>query len=414
MIKLLKRFVFTWFKSYFRRWWIFTSASFLPRLFKQQQELEIFLSLSDPYSFMLVQALPDLEHRFNVKIKLYLMYENSGKKYAAKMWRPWAIKDANLTAEQYGFTKITQEPTSQSLATGSQLWQLKTKTVANAIDVFKNTWLNAYDEHFSLSTPVMNFQIKNQLKQHNKGHYQSASILFAGEWYLGIERLDHLEHRLTRIDLAKTATTFRYNKHNLQYKSDIQAKHPIEAYVSIRSPYSYIGWLQVKKVAQTYNAPLKIKLILPMLMRGIDVPIEKQRYILFDALREARVKKLAIGRFQDPVGQGVINCYALFPYAEKENKAVDYIDAIFHAVYVDGVDLAKIANVQKICRQLNIDYDAALAYAIGHDWQQLIDTNQKDLESLGFWGVPCFTYDNVACWGQDRLYRIEQEIMKGS
>ena len=85
MNKLLKRFVVAWFKSYFRRWWIHTYYSFIPKILRKKQALDIFLSLSDPYSFVLVQTLPDLEKRFRVKINLFLMYENSDIKYAAKL-----------------------------------------------------------------------------------------------------------------------------------------------------------------------------------------------------------------------------------------------------------------------------------------------------------------------------------------
>ena len=49
--------------------------------------------------------------------------------------------------------------------------------------------------------------------------------------------------------------------------------------------------------------------------------------------------------------------------------------------------------------------------AIGEDTKLMIDANQQQIEQLGFWGVPCFTFQNVACWGQDRLFLIEQAIL---
>ena len=29
---------------------------------------------------------------------------------------------------------------------------------------------------------------------------------------------------------------------------------------------------------------------------------------------------------------------------------------------------------------------------------------------MGYWGVPCFVYEDSNCWGQDRLWQIEQAI----
>ena len=416
MDKLLKGFAVCWFKSDVRRWWLHAYYNFIPKLLHKKQSLDVFLALSDPYSFVLVQTLPALEKRFHVKINLFLMYEKNQVSQTGKLWREWTITDANHFAHLYGLQAITQEPEIRSLVTGQQVWQLQSKNVANAISLFKQTWLNQFTEFYGPSTPVINFQIKNQQKQIRKGHYQSASIYFAGEWYVGVERLGHLEQRLNKIGVSIDKPESLFNKHHLTYQPSA-AKLPqteLTVYLSICSPYSYLGWLQAVKLSQSYQIPIKAKLVLPLLMRGIQVPIEKQRYILFDALREARVKNLPVGKLTRPLADGVTAIYRIFPYMESINKSFDYLNAIFSAVYVEGLDLAKADNLKKICLAIDVDYEQALQYSATHDWQLMIDANQQQIEQLGFWGVPCFTFQNVACWGQDRLFLIEQAILNST
>ncbi|MGJ8693798.1 MAG: DsbA family protein [Thalassotalea sp.] len=362
---------------------------------------------------MLVQLLPEFSARFNVRFELYLMYEHSEINYASKLWREWAIKDANQFAQCYGLVPIKQAPLTKSLVTGQQLWQLETKNIPNAAEIFDKTWHNLFTEFFAPSTPVISFQIKNQQRQLRKGHYQSASLYFAGEWYVGIERLDHLEHRLNKVNYHKGPAEFKYNLHHLRYLEDFVSNKDDELtiYLSIHSPYAYLGWLQAQKLCQHYRIALRVKIVLPLLMRGINVPIEKQRYVLFDAIREARVKDLPIDDYFEPIVAGVINSYQVFPFAEQQNKAVAFIDAIFNAIYVQGRDLSKVRNIKAICRAIDLNYDEAISYALEHDWQKVTDENQKQLEQLGFWGVPCFTFGQTSCWGQDRLFQIENAIL---
>ena len=54
-------------------------------------------------------------------------------------------------------------------------------------------------------------------------------------------------------------------------------------YLSFRSPYTYIAAERVKALAGAYGAALKLRFVLPMVMRGMQVPRTKSIYILKDA-----------------------------------------------------------------------------------------------------------------------------------
>lgn len=204
-----------------------------------------------------------------------------------------------------------------------------------------------------------------------------------------------------------------YDKNNLQLYDNKGAavESNIEAFISLNSPFAYLGLVQAKKLSDKYHVPLTIKPLVPISMRGIVIPEYKKRYMLLDAAREAKKLNIAFKGYVNPLNQGVINTYKLFLFAEKENKSYEFIEAAFEAIYVIAIDLSIEQNIKKICVQVGIDYDDAIEYAKENDWQQWSDNNHLILNDMGLWGVPCFRYKEVSCWGQDRLVQIEDAIL---
>jgi 2-hydroxychromene-2-carboxylate isomerase len=398
-------------KKFAIKLWQYMHASIMNKLLKRQPRVEVYLSISDPYSYLLLQLLPKLADKTDAKFDLYLMYESLQAQHNNKLWRTWALKDANQLAKLYNLPRIKHTPSESALINGQQLWQLKVKTLSNALTIFHQTWQDNFTENYAPSTPVITHQLSNQHRQMKKGHYAAGSLLFAGEWFVGIERLHYLETALAKQNLREDEKLF--TKQLLAFKSiKYQTPPPqaIHAYISLTSPYSYISWQEVKKLSEHYQVTLKANIVLPLLMRGHKIPLAKQRYILFDARREALYKKVNVNQYADPIGQGIINSYELFPYVEQQQKTLAYIDALFEAIYVKGKDLANLKHIKNICQALDIDYQTAVIYNQTNDWQQITENHQKTLNMHGFWSAPCFTFSNIACRGQDRLWLIEQAI----
>jgi 2-hydroxychromene-2-carboxylate isomerase len=411
-----------WLRSQCRVFFLSCKYLYWPSLFADKPIVEVYLALNDPHSFMLVQVLEDLERRFNIKLKLFLIYETvPGVTIDPKLMRNWALKDANYIAQQYNLKSIEQYPSTKALVTGQQIWQLSPKTVEHAVMIFNQTWFDQFDFYYNTSTPLINFQIKNLQRLVGKGHYLPATLFFAGDWFVGIDRLIHLEERLTKLGLNTAEESHKYTESLLVNPSHIdniiipkppnnETSPSCEVFVSLRSPYSYLGFEKAKSLALKYHVPLVIKPILPMVMRGLNMPINKARYIYTDAHREAKLAKIPFHTFNDPIGKGIVNCYEIFSYAEYKGKAVEFISAAFEAIYVKNIDVTQHHVIKLICQSIDLDYTEALAYAKEHDWQQWSDVNQADLEQLGFWGVPCFKYKETYCWGQDRLVQIENAM----
>jgi 2-hydroxychromene-2-carboxylate isomerase len=396
----------------------------LGRLFGQPAQAEVYLALNDPHSFMLVQMLARLEGKYALKLKVFFIWGAlPGVTIAPELHRQWAIKDANLIAEQHQLVKIDQVPSLMLQSTGQQEWQLLVNNINNAEQVFLRTWSDAYSEHYLTSTPTITHQVKNQARLEEKGHYSAATIYFSGDWFAGVDRLFHFESRLQQLGLiasvskelatdakdAKELASTEFSDFKLQPIINTQ-QQPLEIFLSLRSPYSYLGFVQAMALAERYQLELVIKPVLPLLMRGASIPIAKQKYIYLDALREAKKLNIEFNGFVDPIGAGVINAYGMFAWAEQQGKAKEYILACFRAIYVDNIDLSETKNVEAIIDGLALDYEQASTYQAEHSWQQWADNNQAELTKLAFWGVPCFKLENSSYWGQDRIQFLDKEI----
>lgn len=383
------------------------------KLFRNEPTAEVYLALTDPYSYMLVQVLPELEQRFKLSFKIYFVAgTNHDISANSKLWQAWSRNDVNQLAKRYQLDEIMQYPNVDDINTGQQEWQLLPKTVANAVNVFRKTWRGQYDDIYALSTPVINALLNNQETQKHRGHYLPATIRFMNQWYWGIDRLSHFETLLNQQQLNITNDSFRYLQTQLVFANiGHKQQETVTAYLSLRSPYSYLGLIQAQKLASHYQLTLNIKLLMPMVMRGLSVSRLKQKCIFTDAVREAKAKDIPFHKFADPIGEGVINSYQFFYYAKYCECEVEYLLALFQAVYVDGVDLSKLRNVKKILLHIGLDVEAALHFSKHNPWQASIDENDNHLSEKGFWGVPVFEYRELSVWGQDRLWQIEQAII---
>lgn len=176
----------------------------LPLSLNEKPRADVYLSLNDPNSFMLLQVLLNIENRFNIHFNLYLVSETtSSSKVSVTLLKQCMLNDANFTAEKYNLTKVDTYPEAKNLITGQQSWLLSVKSISDALNVFNDTWFGQYEDDYPLSTPVISAQIKNQRRLYKKGYFAPGAILFCGVWFIGVDRLKDLEKDLEGKGLIK-------------------------------------------------------------------------------------------------------------------------------------------------------------------------------------------------------------------
>jgi 2-hydroxychromene-2-carboxylate isomerase len=106
----------------------------------------------------------------------------------------------------------------------------------------------------------------------------------------------------------------------------------------------------------------------------------------------------------------VERCYALFEYARSLGREVDYMRTYARAVNAEGIRSETDAGLKVIVECAGLDWQTAKTLLNDESWRQWAEDNRKAMYKCGLWGVPSFRYGQASCWGQDRLWVIEQEI----
>ena len=255
----------------------------------------------------------------------------------------------------------------------------------------------------------------NALRQ-QLGHYLGATFFYGGEWYWGIDRLHHLEVRLKALgtqhsgalDLMFPPST------DLQDSVPINPPPTIDLYVSLRSPYSAIVAPRVFELGRRTGAKVRLRFVLPMAMRGLPVPLNKRLYISRDAAREAWVRRVDFGRLNDPIGKPTERGLALIPFAERAGKGESFLLSFMRGVWAEGINAGSDSGLRHIVERADLDWSQACLALKDQGWRKTAEQNRQDLFRLGLWGVPSFHVGDVAVWGQDRLWAVEDELLKGS
>lgn len=249
------------------------------------------------------------------------------------------------------------------------------------------------------------------------GHYLSAMFYFEGEWYWGVDRLHFLEERLHGVGLSKSKGPFK----PIAPVKEVAFTGPpgsakgatLDYFLSFRSPYTYLAAPRVRKLAEHYGAELRLRFVLPMVMRGLPVPLVKRFYITLDTKREAERLGMPFGTAVDPVGRPTERGLAVLHHAIKAGKGPEFAESFLRGVFAEGIDAGSDKGLRKLARRADLDHDLVERALKNESWRQVAEANRTELFSLGLWGVPSFRVNaNRPHWGQDRLWVIEQELQQ--
>ena len=197
--------------------------------------------------------------------------------------------------------------------------------------------------------------------------------------------------------------------------SNSAAEITLEYFPSLRSPYTAISFDRVMALADRTGVKLVFRPVMPMMMRGVPAPRAKQIYVMTDAAREGRAAGSPFGRMVDPFGEPVLRAFSLLPLMLAEGKVREFIGRYLQAAWVDGIDITTEKGLKQVVTDIGLDWQQARESMNNSQWEELLEANVNDMLDAGLWGVPSFRVisdgaPTFSCWGQDRLWRVEQEI----
>ena len=331
--------------------------------------IEFYHDPSDPYSQLLELALFALEKRYKIQITKHLV--GPPDKEAAPerdKLQTYAKLDASRLAQRAGF-----------------------------------------DFEYAEIAPAENTsQADERLEAF--GHYQGGMLYYGDEWYWGLDRLHYLEVRLSALGLRKEASTDFIYAPPIVPSGMGNTGAELHWYVSFRSPYSAIVRDRVKALTDAYGATLKLRFVLPMVMRGLPVSPLKKKYIPRDTAREAHRLSIKFGRICDPVGKPVELAYSLLPWAREQGRDYEYAQSWLSGVWAEGIDAGNKRGLRKIVERAGLDWADAKTILGTETWRAEAEANRVEMMNYGIWGVPSFRIGDTITWGQDRLWVIEDKL----
>ena len=194
----------------------------------------------------------------------------------------------------------------------------------------------------------------------------------------------------------------------------------LDFYFEFASPYGYLASLRIDAIAAAYEREVTWRPIMLgaafKLVGGapnMNLPL-KGPYLLHDAPRFARLLDVP---FKLPP---VMPCNSLAASrafwwldAQDHDMAKGYAQAVYHAHWGEGRDIATAAQVAEIAAPLGIE--AAALVAATQDpaiKARLKEETDRSLER-GVFGSPFVFVDDEPFWGADRIDQIERWLATG-
>ena len=395
--------------------------------------VEYFHQPEDGYSHLAAQLLQRLAERYDIELDCHLVEGPRGKNVPEpELLLQLSRYDAFQIAPEYGlsFPEHTAAPDADLLQQAGCILAAQDAAgfVGCAARVGRALWADDAAAMQSLAAEVGSADRAQTAKRIAAGterrtelkHYSGAMFYYAGEWYWGVDRLDHLEQRLAELGADRQPGQPLIAPRPVFNAADARdnGSLTLEFYASLRSPYTAIVFDNAIALARDSGVTLSLRPVLPMVMRGAPMTREKGMYIFLDTAREARAAGVPFGKFADPIGAPVRRCYSLYPWAAEQGLGGALMSSFLRHAFAEGVNTNTDAGLRKVVESAGLDWSAAQQHLGQPGWEPVLEENRLEMYAAGLWGVPSFRLldENgeavLALWGQDRLWRIAREIQR--
>ena len=395
--------------------------------------VEYFHQVDDGYSHLAAQVLADLAERYDIDLVCHLVRGPQGHNVAEpQLLLQLSRYDAFHVAPEYGL-QFPEHPhaldTSMvELANAVLAAQGNDRFIECAADVGDALWSGDAQRLQELASSLgcasdgdreVRLESDTARRMELK-HYSGAMFYYGEEWYWGVDRLYHLEKRLAALGADRKSGARLLAPRPALDAGPLRdnGSLTLEIYASLRSPYTAIAFDRAVKLAQDTGVQLRVRPVLPMVMRGVPATREKGFYIFSDTTREALEADVPYGNFYDPIGGPVRRAYALYPWACQHGRGNELLSSFLRAAFSLGINTNSNRGLRKVVEAAGLDWRAAQQHLSDSDWEALVEDNRTAMYDAGLWGVPSFRLLNdqgqqlLALWGQDRLWLFAREIQR--
>jgi len=188
----------------------------------------------------------------------------------------------------------------------------------------------------------------------------------------------------------------------------------LEFYFDFVSPYSFIAHKKIKKLIKNNSFVVTYK---PILLgglhnlHGIKAPAfvpSKARFMIRDCKMIAERNNFKF-KFNSYFPIKTTNLMRGVFIAEEDNFKNFYIDNIFNAIWVDGLNMNDQNIIDHILKNLGINPKTFYLRSTTELTKNTLKEKTNDAFERGIFGAPTFFVNKKIFWGQDRLeYAIDE------
>lgn len=377
-----------------------------------------FHQADDPYSHLAVQLLARLQAAYGVPVEVFLVPapEVSAAPEPERL-AAWSLRDAVPLAAAHGldWPAGAVHPTAARLAQAQQALASAALLGADFADqaarIGQALW-TADDNALAAfpKAPADDLLSKGQEARSAGGHYLGGVFQYDEQWFWGPDRFHYLEATLSPHRRPGAQPAARLLQESPE--ADRPTGGIVDFFLSFRSPYTHLAVRRVRELTERCGATLRLRPVLPMVMRGLPVPMEKRIYITRDCWREAVRMGIPFGKVHDPVGLGVERGMGVMARAMALGKGAAFAESFLAGAFADGIDATTDEGLATIAERAGLTADDIAIGLADEAWRDTAEANRQEMFDLGLWGVPSFrVVGRPGHWGQDRLWAIEQDLI---
>jgi 2-hydroxychromene-2-carboxylate isomerase len=195
----------------------------------------------------------------------------------------------------------------------------------------------------------------------------------------------------------------------------------IDYYLTILSPWTYLGHGPLHDIAQKRGAAIRYK---PMPIGTVfeatgSLPLAKRpparqryRWMELQRWRDRRGLPLTLKPAHVPLDATRAN-KAVIAVIESGKDPSGLIGAMLKGVWADELNLADEAVIARLLTEAGFDAKAMLAAADTDAVAAIYDRNGRDAVAAGVFGAPGYVLDGEVFWGQDRLELLDDALASG-
>ena len=192
---------------------------------------------------------------------------------------------------------------------------------------------------------------------------------------------------------------------------------PIDFYFDFVSPYTFISYQQIKslKFKQDFKFILK-----PVLLGGLHnlhkitapafIPA-KAKFMIRDCKMVCEKYKISF-KFNSYFPIKTVNLMRGVLIAEEDGVINNYVDKVFEALWVSGLNLNDQEVIDKTIKNLGINPKTFSLRLSNQNIKDELKKRTQEAYERGVFGAPTFVVNNKIFWGQDRLEYALAESLK--